>query len=130
MAYSTRCQQNTSEDSDVDWSRIAASNFQRSSNYIPAPRILLNPTPSPTFLPSPGTSFNGQMSAEEAAFLHNLYNLNVPAEEIARMMEVMRAGRQDTSRAGQSLINPTITGLPAHGLTPDDAPPQYEPNRS
>jgi len=69
------------------------------------------------------------MSAEEAAFLHNLYNLNVPAEEIARMMEVMRAERNDTSMADQSSINPTTTALPERGLTPDEAPPQYEPNR-
>jgi hypothetical protein len=64
---------------------------------------------------SPSTTIsNGQLGVEQLVTLQTLYNLNMPATEIAGVMERMRAG-QEASEAGSM-----------SGLIGPHAPPGYD----
>jgi hypothetical protein len=65
---------------------------------------------------SPSTISNGQLGVEQLVTLQTLYNLNMPAIEIAGVMERMRAG-QEASEAGSTsgLIGPHA--LPGYDIS-------------
>jgi hypothetical protein len=55
------------------------------------------PAVEPTPLPA-GAGPGNLLTPEDARFFNNLYSLNVPAADIATMMETMRAEREAVSR--------------------------------
>jgi len=62
------------------------------------------------------------LTPEDTQFFANLYNLNVPAAEIASMMEAVRTGRQATSGTESS-----ISGVVRReGALDSEAPPEYD----
>jgi hypothetical protein len=58
----------------------------------------------------------GFLTAEDARFFNNLHNLNVPAADIATMIETRRAEREAANRIHGS----------ADIISPLAAPPRYE----
>ena len=81
------------------------------------------PSPAPdvtTSLP-PTVPGSNELTEEQVVFVNNLRGLNVPAAEIARLMEVMRRERQGDPSARISPSNTTFDG---------DAPPRYDYNNS
>lgn len=58
-----------------------------------------------------------ELTEEQALFVNNLHSLNVPAAEIARLMEIMRRERDTSAAAGEGTSNTPYGG---------DAPPQYD----
>jgi hypothetical protein len=67
--------------------------------------------------PPPTLPASGELTAEEASFVNNLRSLNVPAAEIASLMDVMRREREEGSGGGSSRANPTLDL---------GAPPRYD----
>jgi len=59
------------------------------------PSVARSSSPS-AFIPGPG----GQLAAEQLVTLQTLYNLNMPAEEIAGVMTRMRSEQQQASDDG------------------------------
>jgi hypothetical protein len=68
-----------------------------------------------TALP-PSVPGSTELTDEQVVFVNNLRGLNVPAAEIARLMEVMRREREAGAGAGAG----------AGGLNAGDAPPRYD----
>lgn len=69
------------------------------------------------------TDSDSHLTPEDAQFLHGLYSRNVPLEEIADMMKIMRAEREASNRAGGA------GGRAANaepGLLSGTAPPVYD----
>jgi hypothetical protein len=70
--------------------------------------------------PPPNIPGSGELTEEQASFVNNLRSLNVPAAEIASLLEVMRrerAGSSGGGRGGASHANPVLNM---------DAPPSYD----
>jgi hypothetical protein len=64
------------------------------------------------------------LTPEDARFFNHLYSLNVPAADIATMMETMRAGREATNGMEQSASSGAVRVAPES--VPSVAPPGYD----
>lgn len=63
---------------------------------------------------------NSSMTEEELRFVADLYNNNVPAVEVARLMELMRRGRANGALLGDG------EGSNSNGATSEEPPPSYD----
>lgn len=61
------------------------------------------------------------LSDEQARFVANLHQHNVPAAEIARLMDVMRRERVTSAAAGEG-----SSSGPSRGAAGDEPPPSYD----
>jgi len=99
--------------------------FQSSStafeipNASPSARSVVVETMSPAQRPVVVASGN-LLTSEDARFFNNLYSLNVPAADIATMMEAMRAEREADNRMAES------SGGALHVQPESAAPPGYD----
>jgi hypothetical protein len=90
-----------------------ASKFAKATYTGPSPAPDVTTSLPPTV---PGSS---ELTEEQVVFVNNLHGLNVPAPEIARLMEVMRREREGDPNARISPSNTAFDG---------DAPPRYDYN--
>jgi len=83
------------------------------------------PTPSTPDLTPPYPIPSG-LTEEDARFFNNLYMRNVPAADIASMMEALRAERDpaDTANRMEPASGPIISE--ALHVEPDTVPPRYD----
>ena len=82
----------------------------------PQPSGNRDPQLGPNTNTNPAAATNNNMTEEEANFVADLYNNNVPTAEIARLMEVMRRDR----------ANPALPGGSSGGPTVEEPPPRYD----
>lgn len=79
------------------------------------------PQPQPPTNAAAVAATHSDMTEEQAKFVADLYNNNVPAAEIARLMEVMRRDRANAAALGEG----SSGGGPA-GATSEEPPPSYD----
>ena len=77
----------------------------------------MDPQLGPNTNTNPAAATNSSMTEEEANFVADLYNNNVPTAEIARLMEVMRRDRANPALPG---------GGSSGGPTVEEPPPRYD----
>jgi hypothetical protein len=74
-------------------------------------------------IPNTGLAPDSVLAVEEARFLRGLYDRNAPAEEIAELMQAMRARQEATSLAARPSRH-AINAEP--GVSSEGAPPAYD----